>query len=62
MEETRKQQIRTDEPMPASTTDQKRQDAVRENWAKLKAEAEERRQNSSDKHESTVVPIVEESW
>jgi len=44
-EETRKQQIRTGELKPASTTHQKKQDATRESWGKSKAEAEERRQN-----------------
>lgn len=48
MEVTRKQQIHTGEPKPASATDQKKQDAARESWGKLKAEAEERTQNPYD--------------
>ena len=48
MAETRKQQNRTGELKPASTADQKKQDAkvTRESWGKLKAEAEGRRQIS----------------
>lgn len=43
MEEIRKQQSRASGLKPASTTVQKKQDAARECWGKLKAEVEKRR-------------------
>jgi hypothetical protein len=45
MEETRKQQSRTNGPKPASAIIQKNQNAARELWRELKADAEELRQN-----------------
>jgi hypothetical protein len=55
MEETREQQSHTSGLKPASTTVQKKQDAARERWGKLKAEAEERRQNP---HETNRQPCA----